>query len=172
MLRALGAERVGADRIGEQVDGALRALLDGVDEVAVVAVADLQLDAAGPSADHRPALPEPFAHGEAEALADRLLHHHVGDALERVDLHRTDLVEVREQVDVAVAGARGLGVVPHPEALGVVGGHRAGEDELRVGHALAHDPERLDHADRVLPRVEAADLAHDRPVRRRRRTGA
>jgi hypothetical protein len=33
-----------------------------------------------------------------------------------------------------------------------------------VGHALAHDAERLDHSDRVLPRVEAADLADDRAV--------
>ena len=36
--------------------------------------------------------------------------------------------------------------------------------ELGVGHLLAHDAERLDDADRVLPRVETADLAHDRPV--------
>ena len=32
--------------------------------------------------------------------------HHVGDALERVDLHVADLLDVREQVDVGVAGAR------------------------------------------------------------------
>ena len=64
------------------------ALLDRVDEVAVLAVADLEHDAAGAAADHRPALPQPLAHGEAEALAQRLLHHDVGDALERVDLHR------------------------------------------------------------------------------------
>ena len=32
------------------------------------------------------------------------------------------------------------------------------------GTSLAHDAERLDHADRVLPRVEPADLAHDRAV--------
>ena len=56
VLAALRAQRVGADRVGEQVDGALRALLDRVDEVAVVAVADLQLDAAGAPAD-RPAGP-------------------------------------------------------------------------------------------------------------------
>ena len=51
-----------------------RALVDRVDEVAVVAVADLQLDATGAPADDRPALPEALAHGEAEALAQRLLH--------------------------------------------------------------------------------------------------
>ena len=73
VLASLRAERVGADGIGEQVDGALRALLDRVDEVAVVAVADLQLDAAGAPADDRPSLPERLAHGEAEALAQRLL---------------------------------------------------------------------------------------------------
>ena len=109
-----------------------RALLDRVDEVAVEAVADLQLDAAGAAADDRPALPQPFAHGEAEALAQRLLQDHVGDALERVDLHRADLVEVRQQVDVAVAGACGLGVLPDLEPLGVVGRHRARQHELRV----------------------------------------
>ena len=56
VLAALRAERVGADGIGEQVDGALRALLDRVDEVAVVAVADLELDPAGAPTD-RPADP-------------------------------------------------------------------------------------------------------------------
>ena len=57
-----------------------------------------------------------------------------------------------------------FGLVPHAEPFGVVGGHRSREHELRVLHLLAHDPERVDHADRVLPRVEAAHLAHDRPV--------
>ena len=43
------------DRIGQEVDGALGALLDGVDEVAVVALADLQLDApARPPTTGRP----------------------------------------------------------------------------------------------------------------------
>ena len=70
--------------------------------------------------------PKPFA--------DRLLDHDAGDALERVDLHRADLVQVRQQVDVAVAGPGGLGVLPDLEALGVVGGHRPGEHELCVGH--------------------------------------
>ena len=94
-----------------------RALLDRVDQVAVEAVADLELDPAGAPTDHGPSLPEPLAHGEAEALPQRLLEHHVGDPLERVDLHRTDLVQVRQQVDVAVTGACGLGVVPAPGTL-------------------------------------------------------
>ena len=58
VLAALRAHRVGADGVGEQVDDALRARLDVVDEVAVEAVADLELDAAGAAADDRPALPE------------------------------------------------------------------------------------------------------------------
>ena len=61
--------------------------------------------------------------------------------------------------------ARLLDLLPDLEALGVVGGHRAGEHQLRVGDLLAHDLERLDDADRVLPRVVPADLAHDRAVR-------
>ena len=151
--------------IGQQLDRALRALVDRVDEVAVLAVADLQHDAAGPPADDRPALPETLGHGEAEALAQRLLDHDVGGPLERVDLHVADLLDVREQVDVLVVAARRLDLLPDLEALGVVGGHRAREHELRVRHRLAHGLERLDHADRVLPRVVPADLADDRPVR-------
>ena len=79
VLFALRAQRIGADGVGEQIDGALRALLDRVDQVAVVALADLELDPAGTPADHGPSLPEPLAHGEAEAFPQRLLEHHVGD---------------------------------------------------------------------------------------------
>ena len=61
--------------------------------------------------------------------------------------------------------ARAASVSSHTrKPFRVVGRHRAREHELRVGHPLAHDAERLDHADRVLPRIEAADLAHDRTV--------
>ena len=140
------------------------AVLDGVDEVAVHAVVDLERDAAAAPADDRPALPQPFADGEPEALAQRLLDHDVGRALERVDLHAADLLDVREQVDVGVAGARVVGELPVVEALGVVGRHRAREHELHVGNSLAHDAVRLDDADRVLPRVEPAHL-HDRAGR-------
>ena len=68
-------------------------------------------------------------------------------------------------MDVAVTVARGLDLLPHLEALGVVGRHRAREHELGVGDLLAHGLERLDDTDRVLPRVVAAHLAHDRTLR-------
>src|SRR5258708_27196227 len=68
-------------------------------------------------------------------------------------------------MDVAVTGPGLLRLLPDPEPFGVVGRHRAGEEQLSVRHLVAHDPERLDDTDRVLPRVEPADLAHDRPVR-------
>ena len=86
---------------------ALRALLDGVDEVAVVRRRRIcsVMPPARPPTTGRP-FQSAFAHREAEALAQRLLQHDVGGALERVDLHRADLLDVREQVDVAVAGAR------------------------------------------------------------------
>ena len=113
----------------------LRRGLDVVDEEAVHAVFDLQRDAAAPAADDRPALPQSLAHGEPEAFAQRLLHHDVGRALERVDLHVADLLDVRQQVDVVVAGARFVGQLPVVEALGIVGRHRAREHELHVGNS-------------------------------------
>ena len=146
----------------EQLGGAGGRVFDGVDEVAVLAVANLHRDPAAAPADHRPALPQCLAHGEPESFAQRLLHHDVGGTLERVDLHRADLLDVRDEVDVRVAGARRVGQLPVVEALGVVGGHRAREHELRVRELLADDAERLDHADRVLPRVEPADLHDER----------
>ena len=81
-----------------------RRLFDAVDEIAVLAVDDLHGDPAAASAYDRPALPEPFAHGQPESFAQRLLHHDVGGALERVDLHGTDLLDVRQEVDVGIAG--------------------------------------------------------------------
>ena len=49
-------------------------------------------------------------------------------------------------------------------ALGVVGRHRADQRQLGVGHLLGDDPVGVDHPDRVLPGVEARDLADQRPV--------
>ena len=63
-----------------------------------------------------------------------------------------------------------FGELPVVEPLGVVGRHRTREHELRVGNSLAHDAERLDHADRVLPRVEPAHLARRSGRSGRRRT--
>ena len=161
MLLALRAHRVGAHRIGEQIDRASSARVDRIDEVAVEAVADLEHDAAGAAAHDGSALPERLAHGQAEALPNRLLDGDVGDALERVDLHVADLMEVRQCVDVGIAGALLLHLLPDAEAFGVVGGHGAGEQQLRVRDLHPHGAKRSDDADRVLPGVVPAHLAHD-----------
>ena len=52
-------------------------------------------------------------------------------------------------------------VVP---ALGVVVRHRAHERQLHVRVALLDDPVRVDHAERVLPGIEAGDLRQQRPL--------
>ena len=102
---------------------------------------------------------------QPEALARRLLDHDVRERLERVDLDRADVGEVVEDVDVRIAvGVRERGVVEVP-ALGVVRRHRADQRELHVGPLGLDQPVRVDHAHRVLPRVEARDLAHHRPRR-------
>ena len=52
-------------------------------------------------------------------------------------------------------------VVP---ALRIVVRHRADERELHVRVPRAHEPPGLDHAERVLPRVEAGDLGDQRAL--------
>src|SRR6266511_3875744 len=165
VLLALRAHRVGANRVGEQVDHPRCTLLDRVDEIAVEPIAYLELDAAGAPADDGTCLPESLADRQPEPFTDRLLHHDRRDALERVDLHRPDLVQVRQEEDVAVAGALPFDLLPDAEAFGVVGRHRSRHQQLRVGHLLAYDAEGLQHANRILPRVEAADLTDDRAIR-------
>ena len=54
MLLAAPAERLAERRVVEDVQRARRALLDGVDEVAGLAVLDLQRDPADVAADERP----------------------------------------------------------------------------------------------------------------------
>ncbi len=158
-------ERLAERRVAQDVERARRALLDGVDEVARLAVGDLQRDAADVAADERPALPQRLGDGQAEALARRLLDHDLGERLEGVDLDRADVVEVVEDVDVRVAvRVRERRVVEVP-ALGVVGRHRADERELHLRPLLLDQPVGVDHAERVLPRVEARDLADHRARR-------
>ena len=56
---------------------------------------------------------------------------------------------------------RAVVVVP---ALGVVVRHRADERQLHLGHLLLDEPVGVDHAERVLPRVEARHLREQRPL--------
>ena len=73
VLLAAAPERLAERGVLEDVERALGALLDVVDEVAGDAVLHLQRDAADVAADERPALPDRLADRQAEALARRLL---------------------------------------------------------------------------------------------------
>src|SRR5918999_552517 len=110
-----------------------------------LAVLHLERDAALLAADERPGLPERLGDRQAEALPGRLLDHHVGLRLEGVHLDRPDIVEVVEDVDVGVTVRVGHGRVEELPALGVVGGHRADQRELHLGHVLRHLTVRVDH---------------------------
>src|SRR4030067_19498 len=72
------------------------------------------------AADDRLALPHALGHDEAESLARGLLHDDIGGMLERADLEVTDPLEVREQMDVRVAGSMLLREVQEPHPLGGV----------------------------------------------------
>src|SRR4029079_13011121 len=116
-----------------------RRLLDAVDEIAVLSVDDLHSDPAAPSAHNRTALPEPFAHCQSEPFAQRLLDNDVGGALKRVDLHGTDLLDVRQEVDVRIAAPWWVGQLPVVEAFGIVGCHRSRQYELGGRELVTHD---------------------------------
>ena len=84
--------------------------------------------------------------------------------LERVHLDTADVVQVREDVDVRIALGVADGLVVVVPALGVVVRHRANERELHLGEALLHLTVGVDHAQRVLPGIEARDLRQQRPL--------
>src|SRR3954471_18188789 len=89
--------------VRKDLDAALRALLRGVHQEAVLAVLDLQGNAADVAGNRRAALPERLGDCQPEALADRLLQADVRLRLKGVDLDRADVVEVVEDLDVGVA---------------------------------------------------------------------
>ena len=162
----LAEQRHGAvlRRVVHDLQAALGALRGGAYEIAGDAVLDLQGDAADVAADDRPPFPQTLGHGEPEALAGRLLHDHVGVTLEGVDLDRAHVVEVGEDEDVGVAADvldDLLEVVP---ALRVVAGHGPDERELDVRVLRLDGAVDVDHAQRVLPGVEARDLQEQRPL--------
>ena len=115
-----------------------------------------------PARRRRAGLPERLGDGEPEALADGLLQDARRVHLERVHLDGADVVQVGEDEDVRVAVGRVDCAVVVIPALWVVVGHRADEGELDAGVERAHGPPGLDHPERVLPRVEARDLGHER----------
>ena len=84
--------------------------------------------------------------------------------LEGVDLDAADVVEIGEHEDVGIAadiGDEPLEVVP---ALGIVRGHGPDQGELHVGVARLDLPISVDHAERVLPGIEARDLQQQRAI--------
>src|SRR5215216_1569161 len=151
-------------RVLQDLDAPLGRLLRRGDEVAVLAVDDLQRDPADVPADRRAPLPERLRHSQPEPLADRLLHDDVGLRLECVHLDRADVVEVVEDLDVRIRAGVLEGAVEELPALGVVGRHRTDQSQLHVGDLFGDLPVGVDHANRVFPRVEAGDLADHRPV--------
>src|SRR5262249_21211376 len=151
-------------RVEQDVDAAPGSLLRRGDQVAVLAVDDLQRDPADIPPDRRAPLPERLGHCQPEALPDRLLHDHVGLGLERVHLDRSDVVEVVEDLDVRIRPGVLEGPVEELPALRVIGGHRADQRQLHLRDLLRHQPVRVDHPDRVLPGVEAGDLGDHRAV--------
>src|SRR5688572_4759706 len=80
-----GAHLVGACRIVKEFEGPRGCTFDAVNEVAGFTLENLQSDAAAASADNRPTFPQALTDCEPEALPNRLLHHDIGRALERVD---------------------------------------------------------------------------------------
>ena len=134
----------------------------GIDEPAGDAVIDLRDDPADAAGDHRPRLPERLRNRQPESLFDRLLNRHRRVHLECVHLDRTNVVQVREDEDVRVVGRildRAVVVLP---PLRVVMRHRPDERELDVRVSLLHGPIGVDHAERVLPRIEPRDLRQQR----------
>src|SRR5215212_6493411 len=63
---------------------------------------DLERDTAGAPRHDRGSLPERLGDDQPEALADRLLDHHVGEALKGVDLDVSYPGKVGEDVDLRV----------------------------------------------------------------------
>ena len=88
---------------------------------------------------------------------------HLGLRLEGVHLDRPHVVAVVEDLDVLVAvGVLHRRVEELPDRR-VVGRHRPDQRELDLRHLLVTSGS-VDHPDRVLPRVEARHLAHQRAV--------
>src|SRR3954454_15997167 len=148
----------------EDLRAALGCLVGRVDQVAVLAIDDLQRNAADVPGDRRSAFPEGLRHRQPEALADRLLQDDVGLGLKRVHLDCPDVVQVVEDLDVRVRSRVLEGAVEELPALGVVGRHRSDQRELHLGKLLGDPAIGVDHADRVLPGIEPRDLADHRAV--------
>src|SRR5437764_4297455 len=98
VLLAVAAERLAQRRVPEDLQRPLRRLLDGGDEVAGLAVGDLQRDAADVAGDHRPGLPDGLGDCEPEALAGSMLHLHGGVLLYGACLERVLARVVAEEV--------------------------------------------------------------------------
>src|SRR5262249_2340259 len=88
--------------VAQNAEGPLRGLLGRGDQESRLSVLDLKRDAANVPGDHGAHLPHRLGDGQAEPLAQRLLHDHIGLGLEGVHLDRAHVVEVVEDLDVGI----------------------------------------------------------------------
>ena len=84
--------------------------------------------------------------------------------LKRINFDGADVVHVREDVDVRIAGRVLDRAVVEVPPLRIVVRHRADECELHRGDALLDLAVGVDHAERVFPGVEAGNLGQERPA--------
>src|SRR5688572_28116638 len=107
--------------VAQDLEAALAALLGRRDEEPGLAVHDLKRDASDVAADGRAALPQRLRDGKAEALASGLLNAHARLGLKAFHLDRTDVVEVREDLDVRITVRVRHRSVEEVPALGIFG---------------------------------------------------
>src|SRR5215217_1938479 len=121
----------------------------------------LERDATGAPRHDRSFLPERLGDDKPEALADRLLYHHVREALKGIDLDVSHPGKVGEEVDLKIVFGCLPDLAVDLPSFRVVERHRASQRQLQPGHLRLDEPVGLYHPQRVLPRVEAGNLGYE-----------
>src|SRR5215216_1022535 len=160
-LTALHTKHFRFLRVLQRPQRLLGTLLDRIHEEPSGSAPHLERDATGAPRHDRSFLPERLGDDKPEALADRLLYHHVREALKGIDLDVSHPGKVGEEVDLKIVFGCLPDLAVDLPSFRVVERHRASQRQLQPGHLRLDEPVGLYHPQRVLPRVEAGNLGYE-----------
>src|SRR5215208_5883853 len=127
-------------RVLQRPQRLLGALRHRIHQESTDSAPDLEWDPAGTPRYDRGFLPERLGDDQAEALADRLLDHHVGEPLKCIHLDVSHAGKVGEEVDVRVVLGRLPDLAVDLPPLRVVERHGARQRQLQPGYFRFDEP--------------------------------
>jgi len=152
------SEAFGQFSVFQQAERFGRTIFDAFYQVVVVSGRKLHGYSARVTCDNRSRLPKCLGDHKSKSFTERFLEHHIGGALEGVDLHAADAGEISEYVKVGIVGGLSIDLVQDSPCFGIVSSHCAKHSQLNFWPRFLDDAIGADDTERIFPGIKTRNL--------------